>query len=187
MIAGVFSRCFRGGFKHARANVYLMAEVTVKRIIEIHDDIIQEYGGTGGLLIQGTLELLVYKVNRENDEFKQAMAENVLGEAGYYLGAEEDEIVNLMQKIAEYKCTVKAIEKWIRETTFGHHPIKIVSEALALNQRMELDLVDRTMPRVQRASPCKGISFHLGRITRVRQVDGSQDAQGNREVRQHQQ
>ncbi len=49
-----------------------MAELTVKRIIEIHDDIIQEYGGTGGLLTQGTLELLVYKANRENDVFKQA-------------------------------------------------------------------------------------------------------------------
>lgn len=119
-----------------------MAELTVKRITEIHDDIIQEYGGTGGLLTQGTLELLVYKANREKDVFKQAaltlhtiaaqhpffdgnkrtafaVAENVLGEAGYYLDAGEDEIVNLMQKIAEYKCTVKAIEKWIRETTFG--------------------------------------------------------------------
>lgn len=115
-----------------------MDELTVKRIIEIHDDIIKEYGGTGGLLTQGTLELLVYKANREKDVFKQAAltlhtiaaqhpffdgnkrtafaaAENVLGEAGYYLDAGEDEIVNLMQKIAEYKCTVKDIEKWIRE------------------------------------------------------------------------
>ncbi len=115
-----------------------MAELTVKRIIEIHDDILQEYGGTGGLLTQGILELLVYKVNREKDVFGQAAlilhaiaaqhpffdgnkrtafatAENVLGEVGYYLDAGEDEIVNLMQKIAEYKCTIKTIEKWIRE------------------------------------------------------------------------
>lgn len=41
-----------------------MEEFTAKRIIEIHDDIIKDYGGTSGLLNQGTLELLVYKVNR---------------------------------------------------------------------------------------------------------------------------
>lgn len=115
-----------------------MGEFTAKRIIEIHDDIIKEYGGTCGLLTQGTLELLVYKVNREKDVFKQAAltlhtvaaqhpffdgnkrtafatAENILRDAGYYLHADDDEVVNLMQKIAEYKCTVKTIEKWIRE------------------------------------------------------------------------
>ncbi|MDW7733712.1 MAG: type II toxin-antitoxin system death-on-curing family toxin [Methanolobus sp.] len=115
-----------------------MAELTAERIIDIHDDIIKEYGGTGGLLTQGTLELLVYKVNRENDAFRQAAltlysiaaqhpffdgnkrtafatAENILRDAGYYLHADDDEVVNLMQKIGEYKCTVKTIEKWIRE------------------------------------------------------------------------
>ncbi len=39
----------------------------------------------------------------------------MLGEAGYYLHADDDEIVSLMQRMAEYKCTVKAIEKWVRE------------------------------------------------------------------------
>ncbi|MCE8426167.1 MAG: type II toxin-antitoxin system death-on-curing family toxin [Candidatus Methanoperedens sp.] len=115
-----------------------MEELNVERIIEIHDDIIKEYGGTGGLLIQGTLELLIYKVNREKDVFKRAAlilhtiaaqhpffdgnkrtafvtAENVLGEAGYFLDAGDDEIVELMRKIAEYKHTVKIIENWIRE------------------------------------------------------------------------
>ena len=56
--------------KHQRR--YSMEKFIVKRIIEIHDDIIKEYGGTSGLLTQGTLELLVYKVNREKDVFKQA-------------------------------------------------------------------------------------------------------------------
>src|SRR3989304_1399560 len=115
-----------------------MEELNVDRIIDIHDDIVNEYGGTGGLLTQGTLELLVYKVNREKDVFKRAAlilhtitaqhpffdgnkrtafvtAENVLGEAGYYLDAGDDEIVELMRKIAEYKHTVKTIENWIRE------------------------------------------------------------------------
>ena len=115
-----------------------MEELNAERIIEIHDDIVNEYGGTGGLLTQGTLELLVYKVNREKDVFKRAAlilhtiaahhpffdgnkrtafvtAENVLGEAGYYLDAGDDEIVELMRKIAEYQHTVKTIENWIRE------------------------------------------------------------------------
>ncbi len=123
-------------FNWSESKRHLMEEFTAKRIIEIHDDIIKEYGGTGRLLTQGTLELLVYKVNREKDVFKQAAltlhtiaaqhpffdgnkrtafatAENVLRDSGYYLHADDDEVVNLMQKIAEYKCNVKTIEKWI--------------------------------------------------------------------------
>jgi len=115
-----------------------MEELSAERIIEIHDDIVKDYGGTGGLLTQGTLELLVYKVNREKDVFKRAAlilhtiaaqhpffdgnkrtafvtAENVLGEAGYYLDAGDDEIVELMRKIAQYQHTVKTIVDWIRE------------------------------------------------------------------------
>jgi len=37
-----------------------MEELNAERIIEIHDDIVKDYGGTGGLLTKGTLELLVY-------------------------------------------------------------------------------------------------------------------------------
>jgi death-on-curing protein len=115
-----------------------MEELNADRIIEIHDRIIEKYGGTGRVLDSGTLELLAYKISREKDVFRKAAlilhtiaaqhpffdgnkrtafaaAENVLGEAGYYLEADEDEIVNLMQKIAEYKCSVNTIEKWIRE------------------------------------------------------------------------
>ncbi|VVB93812.1 Uncharacterised protein [uncultured archaeon] len=39
----------------------LMEYLTVSKILEIHDEIIKEYGGTGGLRDEGTLELLVYK------------------------------------------------------------------------------------------------------------------------------
>ncbi len=115
-----------------------MEELNADRIIEIHDRIIEKYGGTGRVLDSSTLELLAYKISREKDVFRKvalilhtiaaqhpffdgnkrtafAAAENILGEAGYYLEAEDDEIVNLMQKIAEYKCSVKTIEKWIRE------------------------------------------------------------------------
>jgi death-on-curing protein len=115
-----------------------MEELTADRIIKIHDRIIEKYGGTSGILYRGTLELLAYKIISEKDVFMQAAlilhtiaaqhpffdgnkrtslaaAENILGEAGYYLDADDDEIVYLMQKIAEYKCSVRTIEKWIRE------------------------------------------------------------------------
>ena len=115
-----------------------MTNLTTCQIIEIHDRIIQKYGGSGGILNEGTLDLLVYKISRANDVFKQAAlilhtiaaqhpfidgnkrtslvtAENVLRDAGLYVNADDDEIVDFMQKIAEYKCTVKTIEKWIRE------------------------------------------------------------------------
>lgn len=111
--------------------------LTAKGIIEIHDRIIKKYG-TRGILHKGTLELLVYKINREKDVFRQAAlilhtiaaqhpffdgnkrtafaaAENVLGEAGYYLDADTDKIIDLMQRIAKYRCPVKDVEKWVRE------------------------------------------------------------------------
>jgi len=117
---------------------HFMSNLTTRQIIEIHDRIIIKYGGSGGVLNEGTLDLLVYKTNRADDVFKQAAlilhtiaaqhpfidgnkrtalvtAENVLRGAGYYLHSDVDEIVDFMQKIAEYKCTVKTIEKWIRE------------------------------------------------------------------------
>ena len=115
-----------------------MEYFTVSKIIEIHDEIIKEYGGTRGLRDEGTLELLVYKANRENTAFRRAAlilytiaaqhpffdgnkrtalvtAEKVLDDEGYYLDAEAEEKVGLMQNIAEYKNSTKTIEKWIKE------------------------------------------------------------------------
>ncbi len=115
-----------------------MEYLTVNKIIEIHNEIIKEYGGTRGLRDEGTLELLVYKANRENTAFRRAAlilytiaaqhpffdgnkrtalvtAEKVLDDEGYYLDAEAEEKVGLMQNIAEYKNSTKTIEKWIKD------------------------------------------------------------------------
>lgn len=46
-----------------------MEYLTVTEIIEIHNEIIKEYGGTGGIRDDGTLQLLVYKMNREKAFF----------------------------------------------------------------------------------------------------------------------
>ncbi len=120
-----------------------MEYLTVIEIIEIHEEIIKEYGGTGGIRDEGTLQLLVYKMNREKNFFRRAalalhmiavnhpffdgnkrtafaVAENELGEAGYYLNEKPEEIVALMQNIAEYKCSIKAVEKWIKEKAKSH-------------------------------------------------------------------
>lgn len=120
-----------------------MEYITVMEIIEIHDEIIKRYGGTRGIRDEGTLQLLVYKMSREKDAFRRAalalhmiavghpffdgnkrtafaMAENELGEPGYYINAEAEEVIGLMRKIAEYKCTLKAIEKRIKELAKSH-------------------------------------------------------------------
>ncbi len=117
---------------------YIMAGLTAKKIIEIHDEIIKEYGGTGGILNEGTLELLVYKVNRENNIFNQTAlilytiasqhpffdgnkrtalvtAEKTLYEHGYFLQAEPEQKVALMQRIAKYECCIKVIQEWVEK------------------------------------------------------------------------
>jgi len=115
-----------------------MEYITVSKIIEIHDEIIKEYGGTGGLRDEGTLELLIYKASRGKTIFRRAAlvlhiiasehpffdgnkrtaimtAENILGKEGYFLNATPEEVINLMLKIAKYECSVEAIEHWIKE------------------------------------------------------------------------
>jgi death-on-curing protein len=120
-----------------------MEYITVTEIIEIHDEIIKKYGGTRGIRDEGTLQLLVYKMSREKDIFRRAAlalhmiavdhpffdgnkrtafatAENELGDDGYYINAEAEEIIDLMRKIAEYKCTLKIIEERIKELSRSH-------------------------------------------------------------------
>lgn len=115
-----------------------MSELTTRKIIEIHDDIIKKYGGTRGVLSEATLDMLVYAVNRENDVFKKAAlilhriaaqhpffdgnkrtalvtAEKILYDEGYHIHAGPDEKVVMMLRIAKYNCSIKAIEKWVRE------------------------------------------------------------------------
>ncbi|MCZ7382320.1 MAG: type II toxin-antitoxin system death-on-curing family toxin [Candidatus Methanoperedens sp.] len=120
-----------------------MEYITVTEIIEIHDEIIKKYGGTGGVRDEGTLQLLVYKLSRERNYFRRAAlalhmiavdhpffdgnkrtafatAENELGDGGYYLNADAEEVIDLMRNIAEYKCTIKAVEKRIKELAKSH-------------------------------------------------------------------
>ncbi|NJD52472.1 MAG: type II toxin-antitoxin system death-on-curing family toxin [Candidatus Methanoperedens sp.] len=132
-------------FKQVRSKGNQMAELTVRKIIEIHDEIIQKYGGTSGVLSEATLEMLVYKVNREHNVLRQSSmvlhmitsqhpffdgnkrtalvtAEKMLYDEGYYIHAEAEKKVDFMIKIAEYKCSVKTIEKWVKKSIRELHP-----------------------------------------------------------------
>lgn len=98
-----------------------------------------------GVLSEAALEMLVYKLNYEKDVFRRASlilhdiasqhpffdgnkrtalvnAEKVLYDDGYILHAQPEEKVAFMKKIAEYDCSVKAIEKWIKERARELHP-----------------------------------------------------------------
>jgi len=118
-----------------------MEDLTVEKIIEMHDILIDGFGGTPGILYQATLEYLVYQVNREKDPIRKAAlvlfyiasehpfidgnkrtafvaAENilgVLGQLGMYIDDNENEVVRFMLEVAKYNIDINGIEKWINE------------------------------------------------------------------------
>jgi len=115
-----------------------MNEFTTQNITEIHNDIIERYGGTKWILNQGTIDYLVYLLNTKRDVFKKAalvMEQIIIGHPfmdgnkrtafevtdillrgnGYHIHAAEEEILHALLKIAKYECTVEEIEKWLRK------------------------------------------------------------------------
>ncbi len=114
-----------------------MIELTSEMIIEIHDTIIERYGGLPGILCQGTIDYLVSRINAEPNCARKAalalhlialhpfidgqkrtgfqVADNVLRMNGLCISASKDEICNALLRIAEYDCTLDQIERWIRE------------------------------------------------------------------------
>lgn len=44
-----------------------------------------------------------------------SFGENVLGQQGYYIAADEDTIVDFMLAVASYKSEPDKIEQWLRE------------------------------------------------------------------------
>jgi len=116
-----------------------MIELTAEMIIEIHDIIIQRYGGLPGILCQGTIDYLVDRINDEPDHFKKAalalnlialhpfndgqkrtgfqVADNILRMNGLCISSGKESICRFLCTVAEYNCTLDAIEKWLRENT----------------------------------------------------------------------
>jgi death-on-curing protein len=119
-------------------NKNIMSDLSVEKIIEIHNEIILKFGGANGILSESTLHFMVYRINRIKNIFQRAatilhaigsqhpfidgnkrtalvVAENVLGQQGYYISADEDTIVEFMLEVASYKNEPDEIERWLKE------------------------------------------------------------------------
>jgi death on curing protein len=115
-----------------------MSGLTVEKIIEIHDEIILKFDGAHGILSESTLHFMVFRVNKIKNLIKRAatilhaigsqhpfidgnkrtaliVAENVLGQQGYYIAADEDTIVEFMLAVASYKMEPADIEQWLKD------------------------------------------------------------------------
>lgn len=115
-----------------------MIEITKEMVILIHDDLIRREGGTQGILYDATIDCIVDRINHEQGVFKKAtwalciakyhpfydgqkrtaftLAAIILRSYGYYLGrSDEEEIFNVLIKIAAYECTPRQIETWLKK------------------------------------------------------------------------
>lgn len=118
-----------------------MEELTEKKVIQIHDFLIEETGGNPGIRDPATLFFIVEAINYEPDLFRKAaqalfladrhpfwdgqkrtafvLADDILREKGYCFDRKDKaEIMRVMVKIAEYRCPegeeVDAITKWVK-------------------------------------------------------------------------
>jgi death-on-curing protein len=118
-----------------------MEELTVKKVIQIHDFLIEETGGETGVRDQATLYFLVEAINYETDLFRKAaqalfladrhpfwdgqkrtafeLADFILRENGYRFDrSDRAEIMRVIVKIAQYRCPegeeIDSIAKWVK-------------------------------------------------------------------------
>lgn len=118
-----------------------MSDLSVENILEIHNEIIGEYGGTYGVRDLATIEnLIYYRMSQSagvivksaialhsictehpfvdgNKRTAFVIADNLLKEGGYNIHATNSEVVDFMLKVAEYTQTVESVEKWLKENT----------------------------------------------------------------------
>jgi death-on-curing protein len=122
-----------------------MERLTVEKVLEIHEDAIQEFSGADGILDMATLEYLIYRVNRVKDAYRRAaialyciaakhpfidgnkrtgflVAENILGLDELFIQAGEEEVVAFMLGVAEYRLGLREIEKWLKEKVRSELP-----------------------------------------------------------------
>lgn len=115
-----------------------MNDVSVERVVEIHNDIITEFGGARGVRDLATIEFLIYQLNREISIFDKAsialhvicsehpfidgnkrtafvFADNLLKDEGYYIQATNDEVIEFMLEVARYAHTRKSVKRWIKK------------------------------------------------------------------------
>jgi len=119
-----------------------MEELTVTKVIQIHDFLIEMTGGSPGIRDPATLHFLVEAINRETDSFRKAaqalfladrhpfwdgqkrtafeLADLILRENGYRFDRDDKaEIMRMMIRIAEYECPegeeIDRIAQWIKK------------------------------------------------------------------------
>jgi death-on-curing protein len=118
-----------------------MEELTEKKVMQIHDFLIEETGGDLGIRDPATLYFLVEAINDETDLFRKAaqalfladrhpfwdgqkrtafvLADDILRERGYCFDKKDKaEIMRVMVRIAQYKCPggeeIDTIAKWVK-------------------------------------------------------------------------
>lgn len=119
-----------------------MEVLTVMKVIQIHDLLIEMTGGSPGIRDPATLHFLVNAINRETDLFRKAahalfladrhpfwdgqkrtafeLADLILRENGYrFERYDKPEIMNVLKMIAEYQCPegeeIDRIALWIKK------------------------------------------------------------------------
>ncbi|WP_424431454.1 type II toxin-antitoxin system death-on-curing family toxin [Methanothrix sp.] len=114
-----------------------MINLTVEMVKKIHDYLIETEGGESGVRDIGTLEYLVNNINCEEDLFRKAawalmladwhpfwdgqkrtalqLADLILRDGGYHIHAEDEELIQVLTIIAEYKCNLKKILRWVQK------------------------------------------------------------------------
>jgi death on curing protein len=114
--------------------------LTSKKILDIHEQIISNFGGIDGVLCHGTIDYLVDQINAESDLFSKAalalhtvanchpfldgnkrsafqIAELILSSEGYAITAKDDEIIHMLLRIASYQCQVDEVKIWLERNT----------------------------------------------------------------------
>ncbi|MFZ1126618.1 type II toxin-antitoxin system death-on-curing family toxin [Methanoregula sp.] len=123
-----------------KAGILSEKEITAREIIEIHADILRDFGGTSGIRDTGTLDYVIYQVNRSRKVIRKSSiilhgiatghpfvdgnkrtafvaADNLVRDQGYLISATDEEVVSFMIEVAEYKHTRESVETWLKEKT----------------------------------------------------------------------
>lgn len=115
-----------------------MIVITTEKIIEIHDIIIDNFGGARGILQIASIDFLISEIDGGTDVFETAaiilhgiitrhpfvdghkrtafeVADIILREEGYHLRTDKIYIENMLLKIAKYECKIDDINKWLKK------------------------------------------------------------------------
>lgn len=119
-----------------------MEKLTEKKVMQIHDFLVEEMGGNPGIRDPATLYFLVEAINCETDLFRKAaqalfladrhpfwdgqkrtafaLADFILRENGYRFDrSDRAETMRVMVKIAEYRCPegeeIDTIARWVKK------------------------------------------------------------------------